>query len=60
MAMAEHPVIGNRSHANDLPCDLETVYQLSTMTAPALEAAIDSETASQDAPGSTIDPGHDP
>jgi hypothetical protein len=60
MAMAEHPVIGNRSHENDLPTDLNTVYELATMTAPALEAAIDSETASQDAPGSTIDPGHDP
>lgn len=41
MTMAEHPVISNRSHANDLPADLETVYQLATLTAPALEAAIE-------------------
>jgi hypothetical protein len=60
MRMAAHPVLGNPHHGADLPCDLETVYQLSTMTAPALEAAIEAETASQDAPGSTIAPGHDP
>lgn len=41
MTMASNPAISNRSHANDLPADLETVYQLATMTAPALEAAIE-------------------
>lgn len=41
MTMAQHPAISNRSHENDLPSDLNTVYELATMTAPALEAAIE-------------------
>jgi hypothetical protein len=42
MRIAEHSVIANVQHAAQLPADLQTVYELATMTAPALEAAIES------------------
>lgn len=41
MTMAGNEVIANASHATHLPADLETIYELATMTAPALEAAIE-------------------
>jgi hypothetical protein len=41
MMMAENPAIEERSHGTDLPIDLHAVYELATMTAPALEAAIE-------------------
>lgn len=41
MTMAENHVIANASHATHLPADLEAIYELATMTAPALEAAIE-------------------
>jgi hypothetical protein len=41
MTMASNAVIVNASHATHLPADLNTVYELATMTAPALEAAIE-------------------
>lgn len=41
MRIAENPALANREHAADLPPDLQTVYEMSLMTAPALEAAIE-------------------
>lgn len=41
MRIAANDAISNVSHARDLPVDIETVYELATMTAPALEAAIE-------------------
>jgi hypothetical protein len=60
MTITSNPAVANVHHGGHLPTDLNTVYELATMTAPALEAAIEAETASQDAPGSTIAPGYDP
>lgn len=41
MKIAGNQVLANPAHVQDLPADLLTVYELSTMTAPALEAAIE-------------------
>lgn len=41
MTMASNPAVANVEHALHLPADLQTVYELATMTAPALEAAIE-------------------
>jgi hypothetical protein len=43
MVMADNPVIeaAKANHDSPLPSDLNTVYELATMTAPALEAAIE-------------------
>lgn len=41
MKIAGNQVLANPAHVQDLPADLLTVYELATMTAPALEAAID-------------------
>ena len=41
VAMAANPALSNRSQANVLPPNLETVYELSLMSAPALEQAIE-------------------
>jgi hypothetical protein len=40
MVMASNEAISNRNHDSDLPSDLNTVHELSLMTAPALESAI--------------------
>ena len=42
MVVAENQAISNPKRASELPTDLEAVYQLATLTAPALEAAIES------------------
>lgn len=41
MTMASNPAVANVDHGLHLPTDLNTVYELATMTAPALEAAIE-------------------
>lgn len=41
MSLAEHDLISNRSHENDLPHDLNQVYQLSCVDADTLKAAIE-------------------
>lgn len=41
MKIAGNDALTNPAHVQDLPADLLTVYELSTMTAPALEAAIE-------------------
>ena len=40
MAIAANTTLANRSHGNDLPRDLGTLYQLSLVPAEALELAI--------------------
>lgn len=42
MRIAAQPVLTNSSHETNLPADLNTVFELASMTAPALEAAIES------------------
>lgn len=41
MRIAENDAIANRMSTFDLPSNLDTVYELATMTAPALEKAIE-------------------
>lgn len=41
MTIAENPAIADVHQGGHLPPDLNTVYELATMTAPALEAAIE-------------------
>lgn len=41
MRIAGNEAVANGEHAQHLPPDLETVFQLSLMTAPALEQAIE-------------------
>lgn len=41
MRMASNQTLSNSVHARNLPADLDAVYELATMTAPALEAAIE-------------------
>jgi len=40
MAISEHPALGNRLHINDLPPSWPTLYELSHLEPPLLEAAI--------------------
>jgi hypothetical protein len=40
MLIAEHPALSNRQHINDLPPSWGTLYELSRLEAPLLEAAI--------------------
>lgn len=41
MKIAGNEALSNSAHEQNLPTDLNTVYELATMTAPALEAAIE-------------------
>lgn len=41
MQIANSPTLSERVSALDLPANLDTIYELSLMTAPALEAAIE-------------------
>lgn len=41
MVTAANETVSNVQHAGHLPADLQTIYELATMTAPALEAAIE-------------------
>lgn len=41
MRLASNQTLSNSAHARNLPADLDAVYELATMTAPALEAAIE-------------------
>lgn len=40
MAIADHPTIVKRAHEHVLPADINTVYELTRLPAPELEAAI--------------------
>jgi hypothetical protein len=54
MAIANHPILSNRTHASDLPSSWMTLYELSRVPEPKLEEALSSGTITPEMPRKAV------